>query len=106
MIGYVARVVVIAPTHFDVICRSVKKTDKNDAKAIALFLGKGMLPEARVKSKVHAQLTSALRTRDRFVKQSVSHRNHVNGMCTGHGIKLKEKALNSKVGFAWVLSYD
>ena len=41
VIAHVARVVVIAPTHFDVIRRSVKKTDKNDAKAIALFLSKG-----------------------------------------------------------------
>ena len=104
VIGHVARVAVIAPTHFDVIRRSVKKTDKNDAKAIAFFLSKGMLPEARVKSKVHAQLTSAIRTRDRMVKQDVSQRNHVNGMCNGHGIKLKKNALGSKSGFAWVLN--
>ena len=103
-IGHVARVAVIAPTHFDVIRRSVKKTDKNDAKAIAFFLSKGMLLEARVKSKVHAQSTSAIRTRDRMVKQDVSHRNHVNGMCNGHGIKLKKSALGSKSGFAWVLN--
>ena len=34
---HVARVVIVAPTQFEVIRRSVKKTDKNDAKAIAFF---------------------------------------------------------------------
>ena len=104
VVGHVARVVVVAPTHFDVILRSVKKTDKNDARALATFLKNGLLPEARVKSKQHAQLTSAIRTRDRLVKQGVSHRNHVTGMCNGHGIKLKKKSLNSKVGFDRVLN--
>ena len=94
IIIHLARVVVVAPTHFNVIRRSVKKTDKNDAKALATFLKNGLLPDARVKSKQHAQLTSAIRilTRDRLVKQDVSHRNHVTGMCNGHGIKLKKSS--------------
>ena len=44
---HVARVVVIAPWQFEVIRRSVKKTDHHDARAIAFFLSKDMLPEAR-----------------------------------------------------------
>jgi hypothetical protein len=61
---FVARVVVIAPWQFEVIRRSVKKTDAHDARAIALFLSKDMLPEARIKSEAHVQLASLITTRD------------------------------------------
>src|SRR2546429_274869 len=46
---YVARVVVVDTNQFRVISRSVKKTDPNDARALALHLAKGMLPEVRMK---------------------------------------------------------
>jgi hypothetical protein len=48
---YVKRVVIVAPGQFEVVCRSIHKTDKHDARAIAFFLSKDMLPEARHKSK-------------------------------------------------------
>ncbi len=47
MIPYVKRVVVVAPLQFEVILRSVNKTDRHDARAIAFFLSKDMLPEAK-----------------------------------------------------------
>ena len=43
-------------TNFMTIRKSVKKTDKHDAKMLALFLSKGMLPEARMKQKENAEL--------------------------------------------------
>ena len=46
----VGRVVVVNPSQFKVIRKSVKKTDRNDAAALALFLEKDMLPETRVKT--------------------------------------------------------
>ena len=52
----VARVVVVDTNQFRVISRSVKKTDANDARALALYLSKGLLPEVRMKSKQHAHL--------------------------------------------------
>jgi len=39
----VARVVVVDTNQFRVISRSGKKTDPNDARALALHLAKGML---------------------------------------------------------------
>lgn len=36
----VSRVAIVAPWEFEVIRRSVKKTDKNDARSIAFFLSK------------------------------------------------------------------
>lgn len=96
----VSRVVVIAPWQFEVIRRSVKKTDKHDARAIALFLSKDMLPEARVKSEEHVQLSSLITTRDQLVKLRVSLLGKVHGMFVRHGLKIKREVLTSKVGFA------
>ena len=44
----VARVIVVAPGQFEVIRRSIKRTDKNDARTIAFFLSKDMLQDARL----------------------------------------------------------
>jgi len=51
---HVDRVVVVNSSEFDVIRKSVKKTDRNDAETLALFLSKGLLPEVRMKDKLHA----------------------------------------------------
>ncbi|MCP5005212.1 MAG: IS110 family transposase [Planctomycetes bacterium] len=48
--------------------RSVKKTDKNDAETLALFLSKGLLPEIRMKDKLHSHISSLSQTRDKLVK--------------------------------------
>jgi hypothetical protein len=42
---HVARVVVVNTSQFKVIRQSVKKTDAHDARALALYLSKNMLPE-------------------------------------------------------------
>lgn len=52
------RVVVVNPRQFEVISRSVKKTDKHDAKVLAEFLAKDMLPEVRMKDEAHARVAS------------------------------------------------
>src|SRR3974390_1683840 len=46
---HVARVVVVDPNQFRVISHSVKKTDPNDARNLALYLEKDLLPEGSVK---------------------------------------------------------
>jgi hypothetical protein len=40
----VSRIVVVNTSEFSVIANSVKKTDKNDAKTLASYLAKDMLP--------------------------------------------------------------
>jgi transposase len=54
--AFVKRVVIIAPWQFEVIRRSEKKTDRHDARAIAFFLSKDMLPEARQKDEKKGSL--------------------------------------------------
>lgn len=97
--AYVCRVVIIAPWQFEVIRRSVKKTDKHDARAIAYFLSKDMLPEARLKKKEYTQLTSLIQTRDQLVKLRVCLINKVHGLFNRCGIKIKKEALTTQKGF-------
>ncbi len=96
---HVSRVLIIAPWQFEVIRRSVKKTDKHDARAIAFFLSRDMIPEARLKTTEHAQLASLIATRDQLVKLRVSLLNKVHGMFVRHGLKIKKETLTSKKGF-------
>ena len=58
----------INPSQFKVISKSVKKTDKNDARVIAEFLSKDMVPEVKMKDKKTAQINSLANTRDKLVK--------------------------------------
>lgn len=97
--SYVKRFVVVAPGQFEVIRRSVNKTDRHDARALAFFLSKDMLPEARSKDKVYQQLSSLVHTRDQMVKLRTSLFNKVHGILNRHGIKAKREKLTTKKGF-------
>ena len=100
---HVAKVVVVNPTQFKVIRQSVKKTDPNDARALAFYLSKGMLPEVRMKDKLHAQLASLAQTRDTLVKQRTALKNKVNNILSAHGINLRKEALSGDAALEEVL---
>ncbi len=95
VIACVGRVVVVNPDQFQVIRKSVKKTDKNDARALALFLSKDMLPETRIKSTEHAQLASVTHTRDLLVKRRTRLLNKLHALYNRHGIKTKKSKFAS-----------
>jgi transposase len=86
---YVARVVV-DPNQFRVISHSVKKTDPNDARNLALYLAKGLLPEVRIKEKAQAEVASLTQTRDRLVKLRTALKNKVNKLLSARGIELEK----------------
>jgi len=102
----VSRVVVVDPHQFKVIRKSVKKTDKHDAKTLAFFLSKDMLPEARMKSKENAQLHSLAGTRDKLVKQRTALINKIHNILNGHGMKYKKETLSTDKHLKKVLSFD
>ena len=68
VVEHVSRVVVVNPHQFKVISESVKKTDANDAEALAFFLSKDLLPEIRMKSRQQRELQHLAETRDLLVK--------------------------------------
>ena len=101
---HVARVAVVDSNQFRVISRSVKKTDANDARLLALYLSKGLLPEVRMKSKQHAHLASLTQTRDTLVKQRSALKNKINNILSARGLNLPKEALSSQKRLAEVVS--
>jgi len=91
----VKRVVVVNPRQFKVISHSVKKTDKQDAEQLALFLSKDMLPEVRMKNEQQSQLKSMANTRDKLVKLRTALKNKVHNILNAHGIVSKREAFSS-----------
>lgn len=102
----VKEVQIVDPGRFEIVKRSVKKTDKNDARNIALFLSKDMLPQSRKKSKPAVYLKSLAGTRDKLVKQRTALINKVHNILNNHGIKYKKERLGSKKGLDSIWSYD
>ena len=100
---HVARVVAVDPNQFKVISQSVKKTDPNDARNLALYLAKDLLPEVRMKEKTEAQIASLTQTRDTLVKLRTALKNKVNNILAAHGINLAKEALSSEKALAGVL---
>jgi len=100
---HVARIVVVDPNQFRVISHSVKKTDAHDARNLALYLAKGLLPEVRMKEKEQAELASLTQTRDRLVKLRTALKNKVNHLLSARGIELAKESLSSEKGLTWVL---
>jgi len=102
----VKKVTAVNPYQFEVIRKSVKKTDKHDAKMLALFLSKDMLPEARMKTKENAQLYSLAGTRDKLVKQRTALINKVHNVLNSYGIKFKKESLGTEKGLNSVWAYE
>lgn len=90
--AHVAKVVVVDPGQFEVIKKSVKKTDKNDAQLLAWFLSKDMLPAARMKDKTQAPISSLVHTRDKLVKLRTTRINKIHGIVVAHGLESRKEA--------------
>lgn len=98
------RIVVVNPHQFQVISRSVKKTDEHDAKVLAEFLAKDMLPEVRMKDEMHARVASLAQTRDKLVKLRTTLKNKVNNLLAARGILIRKESLASEKGLGEVLA--
>ena len=74
----------------------MKKTDPNDARNLALYLSKDLLPEVRMKDKTQAQVASLTQTRDTLVKLRTALKNKINNILSARGINLAKEALSSE----------
>jgi transposase len=95
---FVDCVKVVNTSQFQVISRSVSKTDKNDAKKLAKYLEKDMLPTVRLKDTIDAQLASLISTRDRQVKSCTANKNIVNNRCAQYGMPIDRGILSTIKG--------
>jgi len=100
---HVKRVVAVNPNQFQVITHSVKKTDPNDARNLAVYLAKDLFSEVRMKDKTRAQIASLTQTRDTMVKLRTALKNKINNICSSHGINLSKESLASEKGLKAVL---
>ncbi|MEW5980525.1 MAG: transposase, partial [Acidobacteriota bacterium] len=85
------------------IAQSVKKTDPNDARNLALYLEKELLPEVRMKDPQRTQIASLSQTRDTLVKMRTALKNKVNNLVSAQGLNLNKESLASEKGLAAVL---
>src|SRR3990172_3217331 len=100
---HVARVVGVDANQFRVIAHSAKKTDPNDARNLALYLEKDLLPEVRMKDPQRAQIASLTQTRDTLVKLRTALKNKINNLLSAQGTNLSKESLGSEKGLAAVL---
>ncbi len=100
---HVKRVVAVNASQFQVITHSVKKTDPHDARNLALYLAKDLLPEVRMKDKARAQIASLTQTRDTLVKQRTALKNKINNLFSAQGLLLSKESLASEKGLKAVL---
>src|SRR3974390_437010 len=86
------RLVVVNPQQFQVISHSVKKTDAHDAKTLAQFLARDLLPEERQKDDLLAEIASILQTRDKLVKLRTTLKNKIHHLLAGRGILIRRES--------------
>ena len=102
----VARVVIVNPNQFEVIRKSVKKCDRHDARALALFLSRDLLPEARLKSAQAAEINSLAATRDKLVKLRTTLVNKLHALHRGRGLESRKSQFLSARGLQGVLARE
>lgn len=95
VIEKVSRVVVVNPGQFKVISQSAKKTDRNDAETLVLYLSKDLLPEVRMKERSQREMSHLAQTRDLLVKQRSALKAKINNLLSVEGINLKRESLSS-----------
>jgi transposase len=100
----VAKCIVVNSGQFGVIKQSVSKTDRNDARALAQFLNKGLLPSSRVKDELHAQVNSLATTRDKLLKLRTALLNKVHAHLKAHGRESRKEAYDHPGNLRKVLS--
>ena len=102
----VGSIKIVNPTQFKVIANSVKKTDKIDAKTIAKYLSKGLIPEVRMRSKKQTQTASLIGTRDKLVKLRTALKNKIHNILNANGIITKKEMFSSDKALNKILELD
>lgn len=87
---------IVNTSRFKIVTESVKKTDKHDARTLAEFLEKDMLPESVICSQASEDIRRVLKSRSVLIKALVSLKNQVHGLLLGYGIETRKGQLQSK----------
>ncbi len=104
--SHVTEVIVVNPIQFEIIGKRVKKTDRHDASALALFLSKELLQQARLKDERAAEIHSLAQTRDKLVKLRTTLINKLHALHRIRGINSRKSQFLSARGLEAVLARD
>lgn len=87
---YVRHIEVVASGQFYIISKSIKKTDRNDAEALAFYLSRDMLPKARIRNKACQDTLSLVDMRSLLVRTRKSLINKTHSLLVRNGIKIEK----------------
>ena len=99
----VAQCVIVNPSQFEIIKQSVSKTERNDARALAQFLSKALLPTSRMKEQLQAQVSSLANTRDKLIKLRTTLFNKIHAHLKAHGFESRKEASDHEANLVKVL---
>lgn len=92
---YVGEVKVINTMKFKVIVQSTSKTDNRDAKTIAYYLWKDMLPTVTLPDAESRKIAKVVKIRDKLVKRMTEVKNQIHALYMEEGIEIKKSRLTS-----------
>ena len=95
---------VVNTLKFKVVNESVKKTDRHDARTLAEFLEKDMLPESQLCSQESEDIRRVIKSRAVLVRAVVSLKNQVHALLLSYGVESKRGQLQSKKDRQRILS--
>ncbi len=96
--SWVERVEVVNPRQFEVIAKSVKKTDRADAALLAEFSSKEMLPTVRQKTDDQAEVQSLCSLRTNLVEMRTALYNRMHSIVIGSGRQETKRSVKSALG--------
>ena len=102
----VGEIQVINTMKFKVIVESTSKTDKRDARTIAEYLQKDMLPTVTLPDGKSRSIAKYVKVRDRYVKLSTRLKNQIHALFAEEGIQIKTADLSSNVKLQALRKYD
>src|SRR3974377_507130 len=91
------------PQPGEVLVQVLAAADTHDAKTLAQFLARDLLPEVRQKDALLAEVASILQTRDKLGKLGTTLKNKINNLLAGRGILIRRESLSSDKGLEQVL---
>ena len=97
------RLLVVNPHRFELISRSGKKTDTQEAEWLGEWLAKGLLPEEGIQDEVATRVARLAQAREKLVKLRPLLRNQLTHLLAARGKLLRQEGLASARGRAAVL---
>jgi len=95
--GHIGEIRVVNTMKFKVIVSSTSKTDRRDARTIAEYLRRDMLPTVSLPDAESRMIAKYIKVRDRYVKLTTRLKNQLHALFAEEGICLKAADVSSAI---------